>query len=485
VENEDGFYNQYQNRFKYIFVDEYQDINQAQFRLIKKMSESHHNICVIGDPKQSIYGFRGSSAQFFPKFLSAFPGTTIISLTQNYRSTQAIVEASSQVIDKGLSFKNSLKPSLNFIKSDYFEPRLYSNTKGEKAIGILETATGRAEAVAVGKTIEKLIGGIGFHYMDFGDYEAKESKTHRSFSDFAVLYRTTKQNEVLGEVFNKAGLPFHIASRENYLFKRGISEIVSLMRIIEDAASVADLERIKNIKKLGLMKKSLEVLKTGLYKHKTTVTDILAKAERFPFHGLNTSSRLRLFQFLRNIENLKAAAKGMSVYQKLLYLGRYTQSDTAMASDPNIDTAFKKLLSLAQKYDGWPLEFLAGVSLQSDTDMVSPDSEKVSLMTMHASKGLEFPVVFIVGCEKDLIPLQRRGDEDCDIDEERRLFYVAMTRAKEMLFLSYAQKRKLFGRTAKRRISPFVEEIQASLKRFETSDFKQRGKKNQRQLELF
>ena len=126
------------------------------------------------------------------------------------------------------------------------------------------------------------------------------------------------------------------------------------------------------------MKKGLEVLKTGLYNQKITVTDILAKAERFPFPGLNSSSRLRLFQFFKRIEDLKAATEGMSVYQKLLSLGRYTQIDTAMASDPNIEAAFKKLLCLAQKYDGRPLDFLAGVSLQSDTDMVSVDSEKIS-----------------------------------------------------------------------------------------------------------
>ncbi len=334
LQNDNELLLKLQKRFIHIFVDEYQDINKAQYVLIKLMADNGKNLMVIGDPDQSIYGFRGSDNKYFKQFAGDFPDSKIITLNKNYRSTQTILDASYQLITSQ-NKENSKK-------------KIFSDLSGKKEkIIIIETASDKAEAVAVGKMIEELVGGTSF--LSSEAHSLKSEKEY-SFADFAVLFRTKKQALVFEKIFEKANIPFQSPSKK---------------------------------------------------KNKTSDKD-----------------------------------KGSN-----------------------------ELLNHEQDF----LEF---------------EAEKVSLMSIHASKGLEFPVVFIVGCEESFIPFAKDDKTIDDIDEEKRLFYVAMTRAKDILCLTHAKRRIVFGKTCDREKSRFLFSIEDNIKKYQTSDFKKR-RKTAKQLELF
>ncbi|MGM0643038.1 MAG: UvrD-helicase domain-containing protein [Thermodesulfobacteriota bacterium] len=326
-------------RFRYILVDEYQDINYSQYVLVKALAGSGETLVVIGDPDQSIYGFRGSDRTFFKRFDHDFPGCEKIFLEKSYRSFQTILDASFEMIS-GQDER---------VQRD----RILSEFQDDRKVLILETQGERAEAVSVGRMIEQLVGGTSFLSVDAGKLSDDEKKEF-SFSDFAVLFRTKRQYEVFEDVFAKAGIPFQCAGREN------------------------------------------------------------------------------------------------------------PESPAANAADSEGDI------------------------LNHDQDFWVPDAEKVSLMTIHASKGLEFQVVFVAGCEQGLIPFYPGGKGADDMDEERRLFYVAMTRAKHLLCLTYAKKRMVFGKTEKREKSIFLKNIRENLfLHRNTVKPGERKKKTPRQMELF
>jgi len=475
----------YQRKFRYIFVDEYQDINYAQHRLINMLAQPQENICVIGDPRQSIYGFRGSTARYFEKFVLDYPRAATISLSLNYRSAPTIVDASLQVVSKEAFAGSGLNIQFNPEEKAFYTLRSDASARGAKTISILETASEAAEAVAVGKTIEKLIGGTGFHYMDFGGSDANARQPNQSFSDFAVLYRTAAQSRVLAETFKKAGIPFQLVSRENYFLQKGVAEIISLYRIVENIASLADFERARGIKYLGLSKNTLDAFKNRLMDKRQSLDKVLANAGQFDVPGLKRTGHRRLEAFVNKIKTLRAATRDMTADRKLTYLSDTADVTGTTKAQPQAAAAFDYLLELARKSGPGGPDFITGLALETDTDLYMPESEKVSLMTMHASKGLEFPVVFIVGCEDGLVPLSRGGPDGVDLAEERRLFYVAMTRAKERLYLSHARKRTIYGRLSKRRPSPFIDDVDEKLRKLEADDFKKGTERHRRQLELF
>lgn len=367
----------YRNQFKYVSIDEYQDIDENQYKLIRLLVPQDGNIFVIGDPNQSIYGFRGGNSKFFNNFSQDYTEAKIINLKNNYRSTNSIVEASNQMIN-----------SFN-IKAVYNKPH--------QKIKIHTAPTDKAEAEFVASTIENLIGGHTFFSIDSDRTEGQEH--NYSFSDFAILYRTSSQLPPIIEALKRSGMPFVKLSNDLLCEKKFVRE---LLNKLSDKQSV--YEQICNLKS----------------------------------------------EYMDKIE----------------------------------DYIFEYLTNLAKKYDDNKNEFIHEVSLLTESDTLDKRADRITLMTLHASKGLEFKSVFIVGLENEILPLYRAKTDE-EIEEERRLLYVGMTRAKERLFLSRAKKRMVFGESKKLPISPFLAKIEQEL--LELSKFEKvyEEKDNSEQLSLF
>ncbi len=260
-------------RFSYVFVDEYQDVNYAQYRFIKTLCPGNANISVIGDPDQAIYGFRGSDVRYFERFVEDYPSARIVRLERNYRSTQVILDASRQVVHpngKGADF------------------RLYSGIKGYPAIGILESSSEKSEAVQVAGIIEKLVGGTGYDAVDFGKINPNENNMHMGFSDFAVLYRTGRQSRILEEIFVQRGIPCQVVSREKLFDDSRVRNLVSLLKIIEGCAAYTDLDRLISQKLVFLRPRIYGFFKHWAHSRQLQLSEALTKAKRFPIpicHG--------------------------------------------------------------------------------------------------------------------------------------------------------------------------------------------------------
>ena len=465
----------YRNQFQHIFIDEYQDLNHGQYRIIKALAPpatSNRNLCVIGDPDQAIYGFRGSDVRYFTRFFADYPDTAVIQLTRNYRSTATILDASFQVIqDHRLHANNA---------------RTYSEKDGIKTIRILELASAKDEAQAIAGVIAQLVGGTGFHSIDTGQVNDANLVSARSYVDFAVLVRTHQQMKMISEVFDQTGVPFQIASRQNSLKSWGLPELISVIKVVQSHGSDVDLHNSLQLFSVGINKKAAAHFKSWCYSKKFSQHQGLAKAKRFPVAGLSRSQQQRLIDFGEHLADIKNRTGDMTVVEQLQYLSQLPQLSAIVNSEPRAREAFNNLLTLSADYGDNIAEFLASAALDTDTDAYLPQAEKVSLMTMHAAKGLEFPVVFIAGCEKDLIPLNRQGAEPADPAEERRLFYVAMTRAMERLYLTRSKKRSVYGELLSRSPSPFLADIENRLKKDDSPKRQKKKKtKEQKQLKLF
>ena len=472
-ETDQKFCEKYQKQFQHVFVDEYQDLNQAQYRIIRALAPAKNTIkdlCVIGDPDQAIYGFRGSDVKYFNRFISDYPDTGVINLVRNYRSTKTILNASFQII------KNYRHPTS--------DERTYSQIDGAKTISIMELATDKAEAQTIAGIIEQQIGGTGFHSVDTQKTIDANLAVSRSYSDFAVLYRTNEQHRIIEQMFERAGIPFQIASRETAIHQKGLPEIISLLKSIDGCGGYLDYEISMGLLRSGIGKKILNSFKDWCYRNRFTPSQGLLKAARFPITGLKPSRQQIVNEFSRQLLKHKENMSGLSVADKLLFLEKNTKLVDILNRDVKTKEAFGRLVDVAGDFGADLNGFLTGIALHTDTDIYEQLAEKVSLMTMHAAKGLEFPVVFIAGCEDDLIPFKRRGGEQADIEEERRLFYVGMTRAKDRLYLTRAKQRRIYGKLEYRLLSPFVADIENRLKLDETPRLKKRKKNVNKQMQL-
>jgi superfamily I DNA/RNA helicase len=474
-ESDEKFRKKHRKQIRHIFVDEYQDLNQAQYRIIRALAPAKkaiEDLCVIGDPDQSIYGFRGSDVKYFNRFISDYPDAAVINLIRNYRSTNTILNASFQVMK---DHRNS-SPDV----------RTYSQIDGVRTISIIESATEKSEAQTIAGIIEQQIGGTGFHSVDTGKITNVNDSVSRGYSDFAVLYRTNEQQRVIGSVFEQAGIPFQIASRENALNQKGLPEIISLLKLIEGRGAYLDYENVIGLVTPGIGRKTLDPFKEWCYQNRFTLQQGLVKATRFPIPGLTTSRQQMLNEFYLKLSEHREAISGLPVADKLLYLEKNTKLVGILNSDANVKEAFVRVVEVAANFGGDLVGFLSTIALHTDTDAYLQQAEKVSLMTMHAAKGLEFPVVFIAGCEEELIPFTKRSRGQTDVAEERRLFYVAMTRAMERLYLTRAKKRRIYGNTEERHLSHFVADIENKLKKDETPSPKKKKKESEQvQLQLF
>ena len=370
--------NEYRRRYRWISVDEFQDVDETQYRLVRLLASEKANICVIGDPDQSIYRFRGADVHLFEQFQKDYPGARRVQLRRNYRSTRTIVEAAAQMIAPTSLVENR---SLRTLTDDLSH------------IEIIECATEQVEANFVVQSMEQLIGGSSFFEIDSGRVQG-EAEQALSFSDFAVLYRTDSQTPALIEALERSGIPYQ---------KRSHSQL----------------------------------------HEQPFVQDLVKQMLRFPTE-IPISHRLE------------------SVVGKLEKMPNTALAETTL--DSSVEAAIiDRLRSMAAEYGDRIDEFVSELYTGVEIDLWDPRADRVSLLTLHASKGLEFPVVFIVGCEDGLLPLKWSRSTQEETAEERRLLFVGMTRAQNRLFLSYAVKRKLRGRVQDREPSPFFKSIRENL----------------------
>jgi DNA helicase II / ATP-dependent DNA helicase PcrA len=471
----------YRRRFAYVFVDEYQDLNHGQYRIIRALAPDDGNIFVIGDPDQSIYGFRGSNAGYFQRFVDDYPGAAQIRLTRNYRSDEIILAASHQVIADRSLISGSVP--------------LQSGIRKGVRIQIREAATETSEAVLIGKIIEAEIGGTGFHFTDFNkNRRPGAGEGERAFSDFAVLFRTKAQGDIFARVFSRAGIPFQFASRENAFARPAVRNWTALFKIIEGFGAYHDFKHLNAAWKQGLSGKDLDALMAWGMENGLALNGLLAEARRIPVQTLSSRGASRLQDILNRIDFLAEKTADFTVRDKLAALldqpgcphdnGCGDAIDPVSTPDSAVQDAVDHILEMAGSFGDRTERFIESVCLKHDTDLFDNRSQKVALMTLHAAKGLEFPVVFIAGCENGLIPLTHRGSAFTDMDEERRLFYVAMTRARETLYLTFSGKRRICGTMEARSISPYVADIERRLIESK-SPAQRKSRKGPVQLDLF
>lgn len=471
IENDPGLKAELAARYQHLFVDEYQDINYGQYRIIQELAPENGSLCVIGDPDQSIYGFRGSDSRYFKRFIEDYPRAEVIGLTKNYRSTKTILKAAYQVINTHRTGRNS--------------ERLYSETDGDRTLSVITAASETAEAVAIGKTIERLVGGTGFHSIDFGNIEPGSDTASRSFADFVILYRTNSQGKNIQTILSTAGIPCQRVHRETWMDQEHLAELVSLLSVIEGSSNLADIERIRGAIHPGISRKTAQRLKAWFLSNDLEINALRYTVRQFPVAGLTRSRQERLYGFLGRLYTLQNETGGLRLRDKLIYLVENTRLSAHLASNRETQEAFSRLLEFSELFGYDARAFLGELALCRDTDVYREEAEKVTLMTMHAAKGLEFPVVFIAGCDHKRIPYCRDRKAPDDPEEERRLFYVAVTRAREKVFFTYARRGRLFGKSQKYNLSPFVKDIEKGLLADDTENKANTRKPKQEQMKLF
>jgi uncharacterized protein (TIGR00375 family) len=456
-----------QKRFSHLFVDEFQDINFGQYRLLRALTTTAGQVCVIGDPDQAIYGFRGSDVRYFQHFHHDYPAVQLYQLSQNYRSDMTILEASFQLM-QGHQIE---------LQTGEREP-LRSTLSGVPVITVMAAASPKAEAVAIGRTIEQMVGGIGFHSIDFEKLDDQTTAGDHSFDDFAVLCRTGEQAQYIARTLTAAGIPCQLASRK-VVSETYTTKLLAALKVVKGIGTYADFSRLTDLSGPTIGRDSLATFKLWAYAKRLSLSEALHAVNRFPVPGLGSKRQQRLSALSRLLETLRRQTSEMSLVQTLATIAGQTRLSHKLEAQ-----TLEALTALAEPFHDRADAFITALALREDTDYYHGRIEKVAVMTLHAAKGLEFSTVFIAGCEEGLIPHRRPGREEVDPDEERRLFYVGMTRAQERLILSWARRRTRYGKSVNTEISPFLGDIEPQLLEYKTPRSISKNPKH-RQLSLF
>ena len=424
----------YQQQFAYVMVDEYQDTNHAQYQLTKLLAAGHHNLCVVGDDWQSIYSWRGANFQNILDFEKDYPEATVVKLEQNYRSSKNILDAAHAIITK------------NRTRSD---KQLWTEAGAGEGVAILNVYNEIQEGEAIVRQIEALRLSEG-----------------RALHDFAVLYRTNAQSRSLEEAFLRYNLPYKIVGGTRFYERKEIKDALAYLRFVYQPDDVVSFGRIINLPPRGLGDVSLQRLEAWRLQQAQTLLEACRHADRIP--GLQARAVNALQQFALLIDGLRAEmaklAAGPLLELVLKRSGYLTHLDDGSLTAADRIENVKELLSVAATYNELTLEgFLEEIALIADLDNYSQDTDAVTLMTLHAAKGLEFPVVFMPGMEDGIFPHSRSLFDGDQMEEERRLCYVGMTRARERLTLLYTNSRLLYGSTNHNPPSRFLLEIPAEL----------------------
>ncbi|QFQ91059.1 DNA helicase PcrA [Lacticaseibacillus manihotivorans] len=433
----------YQRKFQYIHVDEYQDTNEAQYQLVHLLADGYRNLCVVGDADQSIYGWRGANMQNILDFQKDYKDAQVILLEQNYRSTKTILDAANGVI------KHNQKRQVKTLWTQ--------NSKGEK-ITYYRAQSELDEAYFVIKQIE-----------------AQMKTEHRKYGDFAILYRTNAQSRSIEEAFVKSNIPYKMVGGHKFYDRKEIRDALAYFRLVINPDDDMSFNRIVNEPKRGIGSTSIEKLEAFATQNGWSLLEAAANAELTPVSG---KARKGLAEFGMMMQKLAVQRKKFSVTEMMAHILDESGYLPALKAANNIEADTRidnlnELLSVTKQFDDRYepeeedsdifVDFLADLALLSDQDSIEEDAQEVTLMTLHAAKGLEFPVVFMVGMEEGLFPLSRAAMDETQLEEERRLAYVGITRAQKKLFISNAYGRMLYGQRQNNPASRFIEEIDPEL----------------------
>lgn len=434
----------YQDRYKYILIDEYQDTNHAQYKVTNMLASKYKNLCVVGDDAQSIYSFRGADITNILNFKKDYENAVEIPLEQNYRSTKAILKAADSIIKQN---------------SGQLDKTLWTDNDTGETITVLDNYDERDEANRVANYINEL----------------KMRKGYQ-FNDFAILYRTNYQSRVFEETLRRKGITYQLVGGLSFYSRKEIKDVMAYLTLLSNPDDDTNLLRIINEPSRGIGNKSLHDLTSRARETGQSLWKILKNVEKADLYKPAENS---VKEFVEMIQKLKSDLEnGVSlgeVTKKLLEKSGYMKalveenSPKSMSRRENI-IELQNAISYFEKNTKNPKlsSFLQEISLITDTDKYDEDKPAATLMTVHAAKGLEFPVVFVVGLEEELFPVGSRNNEDVDIEEERRLFYVAITRAEDQLFFSHCRTRWKYGEEKPMLRSRFLDEVSPDVVRTET-----------------
>lgn len=423
----------YADKFRYILVDEYQDTNKAQFTLITLLASRYGNITVVGDNDQGIYSFRGADISNILNFERDFPGTRIIKLEQNYRCTQNILDVANAVIKN-----NETK----------YEKKLWTkNEKGQK-VQMHKAENEYDEATYIVERINEL----------------KREEYYKN-SDFAVLYRMNTQSRSIEDILRREDIPYKIVGGLKFYERKEIKDAMAYLRLIQNHADNLSLRRIINEPKRGIGKTSLDTIEEISNENGISMYEVIKRANEFELNRVFVNSR----EFIETIEDLSKRKDELSVSELITETMKKTGYIKALEAEDTIEAEnrienLNELLTVAIEFEeenaeNGLAEFLEGITLSSDLDNMEETEDTITLMTLHSAKGLEFPVVFLVGMEEGIFPGYKSIGEQKELEEERRLCYVGITRAKEYLYLTCANQRTVFGSTSCNKVSRFLKEI--------------------------
>ncbi|MGD7046174.1 DNA helicase PcrA [Jeotgalibacillus proteolyticus] len=431
----------YQRKFQFIHVDEYQDTNRAQYMLVKQLASRFKNLCVVGDSDQSIYRWRGADITNIMSFEKDYPNATVIMLEQNYRSTKKILDAANQVIQNN----PNRKP-----KNLWTE-----NSDGQK-ISYYRADSEQAEAQFVAGKINELV-----------------MSGKRKRSDFAILYRTNAQSRVMEEVLMKSNIEYTIVGGTKFYDRKEIKDILAYLRLVANPADDISLTRIINVPKRGVGSTSVDRIANYARDHDMSMYDALGLGDFIDISPKITKTVIAFRDFLSNYTQMQEYLSVTELVEDIIEKSGYRdalkaeKTIEAQSRLENIDEFLSVTKAFEEANDDKSLvAFLTDLALVADIDQLDKEessSELVTLMTLHSAKGLEFPVVFLLGLEEGVFPHSRSLMEEAEMEEERRLAYVGITRAEEELFISNAQMRTLFGRTNMNPVSRFIAEIPSEL----------------------
>mgnify|MGYP000606174731 FL=1 len=453
----------YQNQFRFILVDEYQDTNHSQYIIIKSLSDKFQNICVVGDDAQSIYSFRGANIRNIIDFQKDYTDAKIYRLEQNYRSTKNIVNAANSLIKQN---KNKIDKVV-----------WTANGEGEK-IKIRRCLTDGEEARLVSKTIKDII-----------------NNNNKKYNNFVILYRTNAQSRNIEDAFRKSLIPYRIYGGLSFYQRREIKDILAYLRVVVNPNDEESLKRIINYPTRGIGSTTIDKVLVGSRENNISFFEALEKSKELKF-SIPDKTLLKIENFVTFIKSLQFQNNKLNAFEMVDIIVKKTNFLEELKKESTLDSItktenvqelvngirdFVELQKEIVDSTGGLDEFLEDIALATDFDKnTENETDKVSLMTIHLAKGLEFPIVFIVGLEEDLFPSALSLSSRSDLEEERRLFYVALTRAKSMIFISFAQSRYRWGKLIESQSSRFLKEIDSKHVEYEEKNDFHFYRKNQK-----
>lgn len=448
----------YQHKFKYILIDEYQDTNPSQYEIIKLLGAMHENVCVVGDDAQSIYSFRGATIENILQFQKDYDEVKIVKLEQNYRSTKNIINVANEVI------KNN--------KGQIEKVLFTDNSEGEK-IKLVRTMTDNDEGKFVADSIQE-----------------QKLRNHYSNKDFAILYRTNAQSRAFEEALRRMGLAYTIYGGTSFYQRKEIKDIVAYLRIIVNPQDEEALKRIINYPARGIGKTTIDKLVLSANENNISMWQVLEKANEF---GFRAGTFTALQDFVTMIKSFASMLTRQNAYEVAVHVGKQTSLVKELFNDKSTEgvARYENIQELLNSIKEWTespdnedgelvdkslASYLQQITLLTDADDKDPDADTIKLMTIHAAKGLEFSCVFAAGLEEMLFPNAMAINTREELEEERRLFYVVITRAKQRLWITYANTRYRFGQLVQNEPSRFIEEVP---EQFMDRSFAGGGAKNQ------